>query len=59
MARIKILDIPRDTKVSKEEMKRIRGGALGVFSKIEWLSGDAVADKNNEFPKIITFDPLR
>ena len=27
MARIKVNDIPKDQKISKEELKRIRGGA--------------------------------
>lgn len=35
MARIKIKDLPRDKKISKEEMKKIRGG--GVLS---WLLTD-------------------
>ena len=28
MARIRIKDLPKDMKISKEELKRIRGGAL-------------------------------
>ena len=36
MARIKITDIPKDKKISKEEMKVITGGwSFGSFSKIK------------------------
>lgn len=28
MARIKITDLPKDMKISKEEMKKVLGGAL-------------------------------
>ncbi|MBN1293891.1 MAG: hypothetical protein JXB48_18770 [Candidatus Latescibacteria bacterium] len=31
MARIKITDIPKDQKISKDELKRIRGGAVDMF----------------------------
>ncbi len=29
MAKIKITDLPKDVKVSKEEMKKVLGGAFG------------------------------
>jgi hypothetical protein len=28
MARIKIVDLPKDQKITKEEMKRVKGGVL-------------------------------
>jgi hypothetical protein len=30
VARIKIKDLPKDIKISKEELKRIKGGALSL-----------------------------
>lgn len=30
MARIKITDLPKDKKIGKEEMRRVRGGAVYV-----------------------------
>lgn len=33
MAKIKIKDLPRETKVSKEELKRVKGGKSGVTVK--------------------------
>jgi len=47
MARIKIADLPRDMKISKEELKRIRGGAFDAFLKIEGISGEA-QDKDHK-----------
>jgi len=42
MARIKVKDIPKDQKISKDELKRIRGGAayikIDVFSPIQTTS---------------------
>ena len=35
MARIRIKDLPKDIKISKEELKRIRGGAFTVFQEVE------------------------
>jgi len=34
MARIKIKDLPKDQKVSKEEMKKIRGGIFYPMSPV-------------------------
>lgn len=30
MGRIKIKDLPKDQKISKEKMKKVRGGATGL-----------------------------
>jgi hypothetical protein len=38
MARIKVKDLPKDTKISKDEMKRVKGGLLTtsiLFGKVE------------------------
>jgi hypothetical protein len=32
MARIKIKDIPKDQKIEKEELKRIRGGTFSLYT---------------------------
>jgi hypothetical protein len=34
MARIKIKDLPKDAKVSREEMKKIRGGVISSTSYV-------------------------
>ena len=44
MARIKVKDIPKDQKISKDELKRIRGGA--AFIKIDVFTPTSV------FPKV-------
>ena len=36
MARIKIKDLPKDLKVSKEELKRIRGGIMYIAPSIRY-----------------------
>lgn len=35
MRKIKIKDLPKDHKISKEEMKRVTGG--GIFMKTAWV----------------------
>ena len=37
MARIKIKDLPKDMKVSKEEMRKIRGGLLSMTYSAVYL----------------------
>ncbi|MBN1848982.1 MAG: hypothetical protein JW932_10390 [Deltaproteobacteria bacterium] len=32
MAKIKIQDLPKDMKISKEELKRIKGGTFDLYS---------------------------
>jgi|GEM_PF-5969362 len=36
--RIKIYDLPKDMKITKDELKRIKGGALDTFLKIDGRS---------------------
>jgi len=45
MTRIKIKDLPKDQKITKDELKKIRGGA--VFLKIEGVEGEA-QDKDHK-----------
>jgi len=46
MPRIKIENLPQDATISKEEMKRIKGGAqVDMFLKIGTEKGESVVDK--------------
>lgn len=58
MARIKVKDIPKDQKISKDELKRIRGGgAFAKYDGITYLQGTTVIPKleiNTVFPKVET-----
>jgi len=38
MVRIRIKDLPKDMRISKEELKRIKGGAFGSFLRLEGTS---------------------
>ena len=38
MARIKIKDLPKDAKISKEELKRIKGGTFGAYLQLDGRS---------------------
>jgi hypothetical protein len=37
MARIKFNDLPKDQKISKEELKRIRGGVLYTSPSVRYF----------------------
>ena len=56
MARIKVKDIPKDQKISREELKRIRGGAGFIkYDGISFFQGTTVFPKIeivNVFPKV-------
>ncbi|GEM_PF-5718155 len=39
MAKIKIMDLPKDQKISKEEMKNIMGGTFYDQAKKAWNKG--------------------
>ncbi len=41
MARIKIKDLPKDMKISKEEMKKVVGGALIPYDRLRPFSTSA------------------
>jgi type VI protein secretion system component Hcp len=55
MARIKIKDLPKDMRISKEELKRIKGGAFDAFLKIDGISGECQDDKHKSEADIISF----
>ena len=42
MTRIKINDLPRDQKISKDELKRIRGGVTYITSPINLINTTAL-----------------
>lgn len=53
MARIKIKDLPIDAKITKEEMKRVKGGAFDSFLKIDgFASGESTDDKHKDWIEI-------
>ena len=54
MARIKIKDLPKDRKITKEEMKRIQGGISSepVYGKLGIISGSIY------FQQQISSEPL-
>ena len=41
MGKVQIKDLPKDVAISKEEMKRVRGGAFDCFLKIDGIKGEA------------------
>ncbi len=59
MARIKIEDLPKKARIGPEELKRIRGGALGGFLKIEPFTGECNDDKHKNEIEILALDPIR
>ena len=59
MARIKIEDLPKEARIGPEELKRIRGGALGGFLKIEPFAGECTDHKHENEMEILALDPIR
>jgi hypothetical protein len=59
MARIRIVDLPRNAKVSKEEMKRIRGGLFDVFMKLEYYTGESRDSTHKSEIDLLGLSPLR
>ena len=55
MARIKINDLPKDTKISKEELKRIRGGAFDSFLKVDDIQGESTDDKHKDWIGVLPY----
>ena len=41
MSRLKVNDLPKDMTISRDAMKRIKGGAFDCFLKIDGLDGEA------------------
>jgi len=61
MARIKIKDLPRDMKISTDELRRVRGGGSGgedrtiallTDTKFVPLAGEASDDKHKDWINI-------
>ena len=48
MTRIKIVDLPSEGVISMEEMKRIRGGQVNMFLKIDDVKGESRDDKHKD-----------
>lgn len=46
MAKIKIKDLPKDYKITEDEMKRIRGGAINTFINIDSINGESSDEKH-------------
>lgn len=46
MAKIKIKDLPKDYKITEDEMKRIRGGAVDIFLKVKTIDGESTDSKH-------------
>jgi len=42
MARIKIKDLPKDMKITKEELKRVRGGAYEFYYPSDVVKVDSL-----------------
>ena len=64
MARIKIADIPRDQKISKDELKRVRGGAYEFYlptstnlTALKFFIPNTLTTNVNVFPKIESTSP--
>lgn len=58
MVRIKIVDLPQDAQISKEEMKKVIGGITGVNPSLCQPSNSL--DFNQEFKEIdrwLDYDP--
>jgi len=53
MAKIEIKDLPKDYKVTEDEMKRIRGGALSTFLKIDDVKGESTDRNHKDWAEII------
>ena len=46
MARMKIKDLPKDMKISKEEMQMVVGGAVNTFLKIDSIPWESTDDRH-------------
>ena len=54
MARMKISDLHKDMKISKEEMKNVDGGAVDTFLKINGIPGDSTDDKHKDQIEVLS-----
>jgi len=55
MARIKIRDLPKGMKISREELKRIRGGAFDAFLKIEGVSAESTDVTQKDWIEVLSY----
>jgi len=53
MARIKINDLPKDMKISKEEMKNVVGGAADCFLNIDGIPGESTDEAHTDWIKVM------
>ncbi|MBW2092594.1 MAG: type VI secretion system tube protein Hcp [Deltaproteobacteria bacterium] len=53
MARLKIKDLPKDQKISKEELKRIRGGA--AYIKFDGVDGESQDKDHKDWIDVLSF----
>ena len=52
MSRIKIKDIPRDQKISKEDLKKVRGGA--AFAKNDGFDGESKDENHDKWIDVLS-----
>ena len=55
MARIKVKDLSRDQKISREELKRVSGGYAGYF--FDDVSGKFVVRDHKSWSDLLSFSP--
>lgn len=55
MARISINDLPGDTRISREEMKRISGGL--TFITISGVDGESTDDEHENWIEVLSLSP--
>ena len=53
MARMKINDLHKDMKISKEEMKTVVGGAVDTFLKIDGIPSESTDDKHADWTEVM------
>jgi len=54
MAIMKINDLHKDMKISKEEMKNVVGGAVDTFLKIDGIPSDSTDDKHADWIEVLS-----
>jgi hypothetical protein len=57
MARINIKDLPKDMRISPEEMKKVRGGAMIkniLLENIAGVGGESSDDKHENWIEILS-----
>ncbi len=49
MAKIKIKDLPKDYKITQDEMKRVRGGVVNLVIKMDDVKGEATDQDHKDW----------